>query len=122
MAADLHRRLGDYDPAIEILRDALDERPFNRDLVIALVETYHEGERYQEAVRTAASMIDRGAAPSQLFLLKGRSELELGRYEPARTSFENALAVDPEDGRAQRYLDYLAELFDQQQLSPQTGP
>ena len=122
LAASLHSRRGDYEPAIEILHDALDARPFNHGLRVALVETYHFAERHQEAIEAANSLIENGADAVDLLLLKGRSEMALGRFETARRSFETALEADPADLRAEGYLDYLSELVDRGQLARQTGP
>lgn len=65
-----------------------------------LMRTAIDSDRASEAERVAEAVLSQWPDDVHANLLMGEVELELGRYDEARTRFERALDADPEDPNA----------------------
>ena len=110
-AARLHalllRRTDEHDRAVALLEEKQRAHPFDMGLAGALLDAQYEAEHYGSSLDLARKLIAKGMASEEIHFRKGRSELALGRYSEAQASFEAALDVNPSDGDAREYLDYV---------------
>jgi tetratricopeptide (TPR) repeat protein len=99
--------LGEYDAAVANYEAALELRPEDPSLLLALGQAYLDAAREGEAA--AAFERTLAAAPGDSRALTGLAYLELkrGDAEEARDKLERALAADPENALALSYLGLL---------------
>lgn len=108
LAAELHRRAGEYDEALLLLQDRRGRSAFNLELTLDLADVYYDAERYKESLTLVAETLQLGHETAEVYFCKGRSELALGSYREAKTSMQSALDRNPGDSLAREYLDYIS--------------
>jgi tetratricopeptide (TPR) repeat protein len=83
----------------------------------ALAEEYRRAGRYDDAIATCRAGLARHPSYVSALVTLGRVLVETGRFEDARTEFEHALRLAPENLAAIRALASLHERFDDSALS-----
>ena len=115
--------LGEAEPALALVDALLTRAPdlsAHVELLRAKGHALMALERWADAATTLRSATER--APTDLDLQTGRAEVasELGERDEAKTAFEAALAVAPEDTRALR--GYVALLLDRNEVAEAEAP
>ncbi len=111
LEAELHRRSGDYDRAIEILVQKRETAPMDLDLARSLMDAYYEAERYKESLDLAAAFIGKGYESPDIYFRKGQNEISLGWYKAAKVSLQVALDGEPTNANIREHLDYVSGLL-----------
>jgi tetratricopeptide (TPR) repeat protein len=111
LAAVLYRRLGQHDLAIALLAKKRQAAPAEPGLAQDLLDTLHEAGREGEAVDLALDLVAKGHGSSDVHFRKGRSELALGRFAAAQSSFQRTLDQNEAHAEARQYLAYVSGLL-----------
>ena len=102
---------------IEELRRRVDNDPASIAFA-ALAEEYRRAGRHDDAIATCRTGLAKHPSYVSARVTLGRALVETGRFEDARTEFEHALRLAPENLAAIRALASLHERFDDSAPSP----
>lgn len=100
LKADVLRRQGEFDQAIEFYHRALIHRPDSPSAQIALAELYRATSRPQRALATLERLADRRSTdevPPRAWLLKGQALADLGSYNEAVNCLREAARSTAKD-------------------------
>ena len=118
--AFLSQRFGDYPQALELARQALNEKPQNTDLLGQVANLHQRLGQHEDAIRFYRDILTlQPRSPSVLDAI-GYSLVYLERYDDAVVSYQDALAINPNRpeshsglgavyGRQRRYTDSIRE-------------
>jgi tetratricopeptide (TPR) repeat protein/transglutaminase-like putative cysteine protease len=122
LAATLYRRMEKYDRAVEVLRANRDANPADIGVALDLIAVYFEAGRYRDSLELSRSVIEKGGATAEVHFQKGRTELALGAYAEAKTSFQSALDLDPSRSDVREHLNHVLGLMGQGDQEPVRRP
>jgi tetratricopeptide (TPR) repeat protein len=113
LRAMLHRRDGDDDSAVAILREGLDQIPIDAASAGELFDLYYELDRYNEALEVAERLIAAGHDSAVVQYQKALAEIGLGWFPRAKASLETAQRQAPSDQQIRSALNYVVSQMGQ---------
>ncbi|MDR1695996.1 MAG: tetratricopeptide repeat protein [Endomicrobium sp.] len=99
--------LKDYSKADREFKSALDEEPFNHELLYLRALNYMDWERYDNAVRYFIKTIELKPDFADAYFFLGSAHEKNGHFDNAEKAFLQALEIDPDHTRALNYLGYM---------------
>jgi tetratricopeptide (TPR) repeat protein len=97
-----------YEDAIPLLESGLESSPRSRDLLAALGESYFMAGKTEKAIEKFNTLLEIDkSARSYAFL--GLSYRNLGRFDEAKTYFQQGLSLDPHNSTCLFNLGFIAE-------------
>lgn len=112
-ALELYRK-GDYQKAIEICRQELEEMPNRMDAYAVLGWSLLQLQRYQEAYDSAQRALRISRYDPRMIEIVGESLFYLGKRQEALKFLEEYAAIAPTGGRIENVYFYMGEIFIQQ--------
>ncbi len=104
-----YRKLGMHQRAAKVLKKAASKNSKVIDAVISTGQNQYTNEEYEKALESFNSIVGLNRnKDAELYWLIGKTYQKLGDYEKERDSFEQAVAINPEDTDA---LQSLAEVL-----------
>lgn len=94
----------EYDEALELYSQVINERGKTAELLAARSQTYTAMEKYVEALEDANKAIELDPNSSQGYLRKGISLFQLEEYEAARTAFSKGHDIEPSNKKLRTWL------------------
>ncbi len=89
--------LGNYDKAISMLNEFLDENPFDINLWNLLAEANASLENYREAIDNCEYVLAINESNQRALILKANCLFHLNQYEDAHTLYQKYIENNPED-------------------------
>lgn len=102
---------GKHKQALELLQRQQKGIPFNTQIAYAIINTHMDLDQPKEALKLCRALIDNGYESSDAHYAMGQAHCELKWYRKAKTSFETALRLSPEDKATKQYLQYVSGLL-----------
>ncbi len=93
----MYARAGQFDKAIEDLKQLVKDHPNDIEALFTLAETCNDGEDYAGAEEFAKQLVTKGYDNSRAALIKGWSEYNRKWYQRARETFKTALEKDKDN-------------------------
>jgi pentatricopeptide repeat protein len=97
------KRPAPRNPAVEALKEKMSRDPFSRAF-LQLAEEYRRQGEYDEAIKICLEGLQRHPAYHTARIALGRTYLEAGRLEEARSAFSEVVAIAPENHLAAKLL------------------
>lgn len=111
--AKMLQKRAKHDEAVSILNTCQKDKPFNPRIAYALINSYTALGRYNDALKTADALIDKGHASADAYYYKADAEYHLRWYHKAKQSLEKAAALAPRDENIHVYLKHISALLGQ---------
>jgi len=109
--ARMLNRRGKHKQAVELLKRQQKGIPFNTEIAYGMINTYMDLEQPQEALKICRALIDNDYESSDAYCAMGLAQCDLKWYRKAKTSFETALRLSPENENTQRLIEYVSGLL-----------
>ena len=103
--------LGDYDKALEILKQAESMDPENDEIHYAMGLAYWFKEAESEAVAEFLETVNLNPRHIEAHSLLGEIYLQRGQYDFARAEWERVLELDPDNETARKRLQEIEDLL-----------
>ena len=111
--AALLAKVGDYDGAVAILEEIRRQRPRDPSSGVNLAMAYCEAKRYDDALNLTQQLLDQGKATDEVYLVRGRCQLDQKLFHEAKESFELALVANPRSQDAQEAIAVASAMLGQ---------
>jgi len=101
---------GRVDDGAASLRALLQNKPEDREILLALAQVYERAKRYPEAeqaVAAALPLAERNEEKEFVYFLWGSIFERQKKYDPAEEQFKKVLAINPNSAMALNYLGYM---------------
>ena len=95
--AEILMGLDNYEDALPLLKEIIDEEPYNAEAWNLLAETYVALEKYSEALEAADYALAINPADTNPFLMKGNAYMNDGQMGAAIENYTRYLEAQPED-------------------------
>ena len=104
-------RNGDYEGAVEVTRDELDQTPNNLDAMVVMGWSLIALGRYDEARQVSQRGLRLSRFDHRIIENAGEAHYYLGELEPALKRFEQYAALAPEGARIARVYAFMGEIY-----------
>lgn len=94
--AEVYARRGQHDEALRMIQQAIAIDPSRDDLQARLVETYLQGERFNDAINFCLKRMDEGDQSFQMINYLARAYEGQGNYHDALYNYKRLLLLEPE--------------------------
>lgn len=106
-------KLGRHDEAIALLQEIRQARPRDVANLLSLAMVYHSAKKYDEAVALTQELLDMGKATEEVYLVRGKCQLDQKLFNEARESFELALKANPRSQTAEEGIAVASAMLGQ---------
>lgn len=103
--ADAYRKKGDYDQALEVLRNGLARHNNLLSGLLMMGRIHCARKEYAEAVEVLRKVVQREPSNMTAHALLSQSFMSLGRWTDAIGEYQKILSLNPEDASAQAALN-----------------
>ena len=111
LEAEIYRETHDFAEAIRLLKAQREKTPFVPEVGSALAITYIEAGQFEPALGLCQELLKTTEPSWQTYVLKGRSEMGLEKYEGAKASFEQALRLSPGEADTRKIVAMLSGML-----------
>lgn len=106
-------KLGRHDESIALLQEIRQARPRDVSNILNLAVAYHGAKKFDEALALTQELLDMGKATEEVYLLRGRCQLDMKLFHEAKESFELALKTNPRSQNAQEAIAVASAMLGQ---------
>lgn len=111
--SSLLSKLGRHDESIALLQEIRQARPRDVANLLHLAVAYHEAKKFDEALALTQELLDMGKAAEEVYLVRGKCQLDQKLFNEARESFELALKANPRSQTAEEGIAVASAMLGQ---------
>ncbi|MBA4105704.1 MAG: hypothetical protein C0485_08090 [Pirellula sp.] len=111
--SSLLSKLGRHDESIALLQEIRQARPRDVANLLHLAMAYYEAKKFDEALALTQELLDMGKAAEEVYLVRGKCQLDQKLFNEARESFELALKANPRSQTAEEGIAVASAMLGQ---------